>query len=220
MRPHPALRRWPATSRSPADHPVSLTMLPALPLRLIARSIGPALPRQGSLVPFLIAETLGTTELARCPENSTNLSFSLHRSPLDSSAEAGAPATARSRAFVHVTFTSVLCLDDRRRKLSSDGKCHLRQRPRPLTNLASAKRASRAALVARCACDGCPASFSGFLAAANFTPVEPALVLGQRSRSSPVRSRGGPSNHERASVHEKRNVGQCLAARGVPHRHH
>lgn len=211
-------------------------MLPTLPSRLTARSFGPALLRQGSLAPPSMAEMLVTTELARrtwysakwslarCSPVSLSLPL-VRRSTLDSSAEASAPAAARSRAFVHVAFTSIQCLDDPRRQLTSDGQRHTRQRPRPFAKLTLAKLdrgnpARRAASLLRCVVDACPALLPASLAAAHSAPAESAVAGEPCGRLRSVGSRGEPSNHERASVHEKRNVGECLAARGVQNCHH
>ncbi|QDU25482.1 hypothetical protein ETAA8_05500 [Anatilimnocola aggregata] len=195
----------------------SLTMLPTLPFTLDARSLWPALPGQGTtahrIARLAPGESTRSTRLARCYQ-------------LDSSAEAQVAASARSRAFVHVAYTSVFCPDGYRREPASSSESCWRQRPwRPTSNCESANHAPRRATLPRCAAGFRPALVRWSASCASLSTVaEPTLAGGHDGWLRPAapedRCQGGPSNHERKRVHEKRNVGECLAARGVPNCHH
>lgn len=190
-------------------------MLPTLPFTLNVRSFGSALPRQGLYAPPLTrAATAGSTRSTapvRCWK-------------LDSSAEELAAADARSRAFVHVAYTSVFCPDELRRELNGSNEHCSRQRPWPTSNCDRANHAPRRATLPRCASSDRRASHATSAGTSWLTFAESAQARELCRWLQPAlqieKRQGGPSNHERRQVHEERNVGECLAARGVPNCHH
>lgn len=139
----------------------------------------------------------------------------------DSSAAESVVVGARSRASVHVVFKTVHCPDGDRGEFSGSSENHLRQRPSHMlgscvrrgetTIAASVQRTSN---LRRSACH---------FHSARSQPSDLLFSIRRlRTRSNKLRPptrQGGSPNQERNQEYEKRNVGQCLAARGVPHRH-
>lgn len=155
----------------------ALTMLPTLPVSLLARL---------------------TSGAALRPDF-------LRQATLDSSAAGFEAAEARSRAIVHVAFMSVRCPVGRRCEQSlvreNPQQRHWSLNTGRLTSGGESNARDEAAL-RRCA-----------------LRFHAPLSQHQKLPPLPLLRQGGPPNQERSCSYEERNVGQCLAARGVPHRH-
>lgn len=178
----------------------ALTMLPTLPISLLVRpGLMPGVPADARLDCFGQGVSLLTHHTSSCQ---------------DSSAAKSVVVGARLRASVHVVFKTVHCPVGDRGELPGSSENHLRQRPshtlgscarRGETTIAA--RIRRTATLRRSAC--------------HFHSAPPRRCNLQFSirRPQPLTRQGGSPNQERNRTYEERNVGQCLAARGVPHRH-
>lgn len=114
-------------------------------------------------------------------------------------------AAARSRAIVHVAFMSVRCPDGHRCEPSLVRE-NLRQRHRAFPANHRLMPGSETIACGEARVRRCALRFLAPLFAHDDWPRPPL-------------PQGGPLNQERSCSYEERNVGQCLAARGVPHRH-
>jgi hypothetical protein len=181
-------------------------MLPTLPVSLLVRPCAPAIARTAFVRPTLVRPT----QL----EQGVLLRSVLTSSDQDSSAADPAVAVARSRVSVHVASIFVHCPDGDRGEPRSSSENHLRQRHQSHTRGRFAARGETTIAARTCTAtlrrsaplfhSACPQYRSNLL----------------RCRLQPPSRQGGPPNQERIRTYEERNVGQCLAARGVPHRHH
>jgi hypothetical protein len=124
---------------------------------------------------------------------------------LDLSAAEAKATRARSRAIVHVAFMSVRCPVGHRCAKSLVRE-NLRQRPLSLLT-GCLKPGGETIARGEASLRRCTLRFRA--------PLSPHA----KSPRPPMPRQGGPSNQERSCSYEERNVGQCLAARGVPHRH-
>lgn len=188
----------------------ALTMLPTLPISLLIR---PSVP--------VIARPVGFGQGA-------SLLTHLTSSCQDSSAAEPVVAGARSRASVHVAFMFVHCPDGNRGEHSGSSENHLRQRPSHL--LGSCARRGETTIAARVRRTTTLRRSADRSSSARSQLCRMHLsIRSLRVRSNTLRTRsknlrpptrqGGSPNQERIRAYEERNVGQCLAARGVPHRH-
>lgn len=179
----------------------ALTMLPTLSISLARPLVSidsrpgflpgvPALHGQGALLP--------TALMSSCR---------------DTSAAARGVAVARSRVSVHVAFMFVQSPDGHRGEPCGSSENHLRQRflSRELGRLAIG---SESTIAGREATRFFTGSILQRCTASHFHSARR-----QPSVLPPPAAQGGPPNQERSRLYEERNVGQCLAARGVPHRH-
>jgi hypothetical protein len=179
-------------------------MLPTLPISLLVRP--GLLPAAARLDGFGQGVSLLTHLTSSCQ---------------DSSAAESVVVGARSRASVHVAFMFVHCPVGDRGEPRGSSENHLRQRPsHKLGSCAARGETTIAARICRTA--------TLRRSASHFHSARPQLsdllfsIRKLRTRSNKLRPptrQGGSPNQERNRAYEERNVGQCLAARGVPHRH-
>jgi hypothetical protein len=199
-------RLEPAEPKRPSRS--ALTMLPTLLVTQLDRPCAPASARAASVRPTPVRPArLGQGVLLRSV---------LTSSDQDSSAADPAVAVARLRASVHVASMFVHCPDGDRGEPRSSSENHLRQRH--LSHPVNRRQEPLARFAAR----GDTTIAARFCIATHWRCIATHFhsARWQRTLLLPPLPQGGPPNQERIRVHEERNVGQCLAARGVPHRHH
>ncbi len=142
------------------------------------------------------------------------------RSGLDSSAGEPVVAEARTRAAVHVAFMFVHSPDGDRGEPRGLHENQLQRRPLFHCLCHHSNDVERFAFDFL---PGLPGSDSTIAREATLRPHAAFPFSASRQRSTlrppqPARQ-GRPPNQERSCQYEERNVGQCLAARGVPHCH-
>lgn len=185
-------------------------MLPTLSISLLAQ-------------PGLLPGVRGAQRVSRLAACGQGVSLLSHftGSCQDSSAAEPVVACARSRAFVQVAFKLVHCPVGDRGEPHGSSENHLRQRPsHKLGSCASCGEATIAACSPRTATLR-RSAFYFHLARRQLRRLlfsNRSLRIRSENLRPPTRQ-GGPPNQERNRAYEERNVGQCLAARGVPDRH-
>lgn|GEM_PF-4269655 len=175
------------------------------------------------MLPSLPVSLLAPTCVAACAQpvlQGDQLRAMLSRSGLDSSAAGLLVTEARARASVHVAYLFVPSPDGDRGEPRGSGENHLRRRHLSRVFAASTQITAVTAnstgrfastsdpTIAHCEAHHRPCAAFHFHSASR-----------QRSTLRPPARQGGPPSQERIREYEERNVGQCLAARGVPHRH-
>jgi hypothetical protein len=183
-------------------------MLPTWPISLLAR---PSIPARSTVGPICARRKMLWPGVAPRPMKL--------RGGLDSSAGEPVVAEARTRAAVHVAFIFVHSPGGDRGEPCGSSENHLRRRPLSRVFAVSTQFAVNAKST------GCFAPSSESTIARREATLRPRAASffhsasRQRSTLRPPARQGGPPNQERIRPYEERNVGQCLAARGVPHRH-
>jgi hypothetical protein len=174
-------------------------MLPTLSISLLVRP---------GLLP-------GVPAVARldCFGQGVSLLTHLTSSCQDSSAAESVVVGARSRASVQVVFKTIHCPVGDRGELPCSSENLLRQRPSHM--LGSCARRGETTIAA---CVRRTATLRRSAYHFHSARPQPSRLLCDRRLRPPTRQGGSP-NQERNRAYEERNVGQCLAARGVPHRH-